>query len=952
MKKAHLIIFFLFISIQWSISQSNKPVYLKDIPLVKHFDPTIYNGGIQNWSFDTDSSGILYVANNSGLLEFDGSNWTIFNVPDCTKLRSVLVDNKNRIIVGGQGQIGYFTMTVHGLEFNSLLNKLPPALRSVSETWKILEHNQEIFFNTESQLIVLKENDLRVLNLPGYIRQICLVDDRLIVQVYELGLFEFSNEEFIPIKGTKGLPDLIAINKNAEAYYYFSRSGQIFKHTYSGISKLDLQVDMGTINYVVKMKSGVYAIGTQNKGLFFLNADLSFKQHLTKNAGLSDRTVKSLYEDEFNNLWVGLNNGIDYLELSLPLSLINEEVGLDGTGYAACIFNDQIYLGTNNGLFTLEASNSNVEHHNYAFVPNSDGQVYNFSKINDELIMSHNRGAFQVTGKTLKKFHDIGSWKFMKTKVPGLYLGGDYQGISFFRKKNNEWLKIGIVPGLNESSRIMEFENDSILWMTHGSKGAFRLQFDEEMNLKGDVRYFGEKDGFPSNTLISVYSLNNKLVFTSSKGVFNFNDDTYSFSPNSFFNTWLGTNHISALSSNGGNTIYYIQDKKLGILIQENYGTYRKQAGLFKHVNKYINNDLTNINFIDNQNVLIGAKEGFICYNPNKKFTINKNFHVNIRSVEIASVQDSSITYSPSLNKNKEVSINQSLTFKYSAPFFDGFEDLQYSYRLVPLDENWSRWSSKGEKEYPYLPSGNYSFEVKGLNIYGQESPLVSYSFIVLTPWYITNLAIFFYFLFGLLILALIPIIQGNKYRKEKSILHQNKEQALSKKDAEIDQLFTQSKSEIDRLTNEKLKTELNLKNDQLTTITMQLMSSNEFIQDVRKKIESNIDGNGSTRDLMEIIKIIDNNLADNDSWDKFAYHFDQVHGDYLKKLSKNNINLSPREIKLAAFLRMNMSSKEISSLMNISTRGVELARHRLRKKLKLKRDQNLVEYLIDLDNK
>ncbi|PLX12694.1 MAG: hypothetical protein C0598_05555, partial [Marinilabiliales bacterium] len=126
----------------------------------------------------------------------------------------------------------------------------------------------------------------------------------------------------------------------------------------------------------------------------------------------------------------------------------------------------------------------------------------------------------------------------------------------------------------------------------------------------------------------------------------------------------------------------------------------------------------------------------------------------------------------------------------------------------------------------------------------------------------------------------------------------------------------------------------------------------NEFIQDIIKKIDLFINQDGSKQDLRRIIKKIDDNLSDKDSWEKFAYHFDQVHGDYLKKLSKANVRLSPREIKLAAFLRMNMSSKEISSLLNITVRGVELARHRLRKKLKLDRDQNLVEYLIELDLK
>ena len=209
--------------------------------------------------------------------------------------------------------------------------------------------------------------------------------------------------------------------------------------------------------------------------------------------------------------------------------------------------------------------------------------------------------------------------------------------------------------------------------------------------------------------------------------------------------------------------------------------------------------------------------------------------------------------------------------------------------------------------------------------------------------------AIVAYFLIGIASIVLILLIQQRRYHVEKSIIHQDKEKALQQKNEEINQISQKSKEEIDTLINEKLKTEINLKNDQLTTFTMHFMNSNEFIQDSLKKIETNLNEGGSQEELREIIRTIDRNLSNNDSWEKFAYHFDQVHGDYLKKLADNNIRLSPREIKLAAFLRMNLSSKEISTMLNITERGVELARYRLRKKLKLERDQNLVEYLIEL---
>ncbi len=127
----------------------------------------------------------------------------------------------------------------------------------------------------------------------------------------------------------------------------------------------------------------------------------------------------------------------------------------------------------------------------------------------------------------------------------------------------------------------------------------------------------------------------------------------------------------------------------------------------------------------------------------------------------------------------------------------------------------------------------------------------------------------------------------------------------------------------------------------------MHLLNKNEFVNGVRKRIEGIVNENGSSKEeLKRIIKTIDRNLQEDDSWDKFSYHFDQVHGDFLKNISSDEIKLTPQETKLAAYLRMNMSSKEIANLMNISVRGVELARYRLRKKLKLERDQNLIDYL------
>ncbi len=951
MKQIATIFLLILAVLQNCFSDSENQNMLRSIPLLNRFESTDYNGGIQSWSFDQDSSGLLYIANNEGLLEFDGNSWVRYIVPYCTKVRAVKVDSQNRIFVGGQGQIGYFIMTENGLEFTSLLTKLKPEFRNIAETWKIIEHNNGIYILTESNLLVYRDDNLVALKLPGYLRLAFEVDNRVFVQFYNMGLYELVNDDLFLVSGTEKIPDLVAILPSANGLYYFCRTGEIFEnHTTTGIEKVNLPINVGTVNDVVRLQSGDYVVGTQNNGLYFFSSDLLFKQHLSKNEGISDRTVRALYEDDFHNLWVALNNGIDYLELSLPLTLINDQVGLEGTGYTACKFKDETYLGTSNGLFIQKSFGKDFPYRYYELISESEGQVYNFSRIGDELLLNHNRGAFVIDNTDLKRFHDIGSWKFVETSKPGLIIGGDYHGMSFFEKVNKQWSKVGGIPNLNESSRVIEFENDSVLWMTHGTKGVFRIILDDDMNVISDIELLGKNDGFPSNIKISVYSLNNNIVFTSEEGIFNFNVDTRKFSPNPFFNKWLGTGHVSAIVSNGSNTIYYIQNQKIGMLRQENFGTYVNETGLFKHVNKMINDDLPNISLIDDRNILIGAKEGFIKYDTEQQFYINDDFHVLLRRIEIQTSSDSILTYNPYFIEGKKIDKNQAINFSYAAPFFDGYKEIKYSYRLLPLEKRWSKWSSIGEKEYPYLPPGDYTFEVKALNVYGIESPISTFIFNVIKPWYASNAAFISYLILLLVTIVIIMLAQKKKYVAENSMISKSKDEALKIKSDEISQISKDSKLEIDRLMNEKLRTEINLKNDQLTTITMHYMNNNEFILDVRKKIEANLEQGGSNQELKRIIKNIDDNLSNNDSWEQFAYHFDQVHGDYLKKLSKNNVRLSPREIKLAAFLRMNMSSKEISNLMNITVRGVELARHRLRKKLKLDRDQNLVEYLIDLN--
>ena len=108
----------------------------------------------------------------------------------------------------------------------------------------------------------------------------------------------------------------------------------------------------------------------------------------------------------------------------------------------------------------------------------------------------------------------------------------------------------------------------------------------------------------------------------------------------------------------------------------------------------------------------------------------------------------------------------------------------------------------------------------------------------------------------------------------------------------------------------------------------------------------SNLDENHKSG-LNHLVKRIDKDINNEKFWKVFDSYFDEVHQDFLTRMKEKHPDLSPKELRLSAYLRMNISTKEIATLMNISVRGVEVSRYRLRRKLNIDRDTNLTEYIL-----
>ncbi|MDX1628650.1 MAG: LuxR C-terminal-related transcriptional regulator, partial [Fulvivirga sp.] len=249
-------------------------------------------------------------------------------------------------------------------------------------------------------------------------------------------------------------------------------------------------------------------------------------------------------------------------------------------------------------------------------------------------------------------------------------------------------------------------------------------------------------------------------------------------------------------------------------------------------------------------------------------------------------------------------------------------------------------------KEYTNLREGEYTFSVRARNIYGNISEPASFTFEVIPPWYRSRIAYSGYLLGSALLLIAIYLFVYKQFQKEKELITLKQKKEINRIDSEL----RSSEEEIEKLKNEKLKAEVERQNKELATSTMHLLNKNSFITSVKNNISTVLkrSKNQEVKNALgKIMNNIEKNIAEDEDWEHFAIHFDQVHGDFTKRIKENYPDLTPQEMKLSAYLRMNLSTKEIAHLLNISVRGVEVARYRLRKKLELERSDNLQEFIL-----
>ena len=917
--------------------------YCQELPPIVKYNPTTYGAGNQNWMISQDKNNFIFFANNEGLLEFNGSNWTLYPSPNETIIRSVkVIDNK--IYTGCYMEFGYWVRQSNGqLKYTSLSKVIKSKIQDDEQFWNILNYDQWVIFQSLNKIFIYdtKSEKFNIINPKNGIVKSFRTTNSIYYQSPGEGLFEIENgkskltsNNIVFQKGR-----IVSVFSSIEGLLIQTQSDGLYKLIAGNVSKTtiisDSDIASSSIYSCKILSDGSFALGTVSNGIYILSKDGKVKYHITQNKGLSNNTVLSLFEDSDKNLWLGLDNGINCINIQSPVRSFSDNTGILGTVYASIVHQGKLYIGTNQGLF-FKSFGTNDD---FQFVNGTKGQVWSLFENQGTLFCGHDSGTFTVNlGLASCIFSQSGTWKF--SKVPNrsnLLLQGNYYGVSVLENINNKWVFKNKIAGFDYSSRYFEVTNSLDVYVSHEYKGVFRLKLD--YNLLKTEKFISYKSPTKGKNS-SLVKFNNQIYYAYKDGILKLNIKSKEFEKDKllssiFENDEYTSGKMIVDNSNrfwlfSKNYIHYFTLSKLSSDLKQN--TIPIPSALTNSMSGF-----ENITQISNYNYLIGTTDGYYTMNINDLSF--KNYNVSISNVSVNKLNEPSF-FAPITEEGEFKHTENNVTFYYTVPEYNKYINAEYQYLLEGVEDEWSEWNAKSTVNFKNLSPDEYTFKVRAKIANSSPENIATFTFVILKPWYATNFAIIFYFTVIMVLAHFINKAYKNYYHTQREKLIEENNLLLEIKELENSQ-------ELMKIRNEKLSQDVDTKNKEIAISTMSLINKNELLSLIKEDLKNTSEE--STNSIKSVIKNITKNISEEDSWNVFKEAFDNADKDFLKKVKLAHPSLTPNDLRLCAYLRLNLSSKEVAPLISISVRSVEIKRYRLRKKMELSHEQGLVEYILSI---
>jgi DNA-binding CsgD family transcriptional regulator len=922
-------------------------------PFVINYTKKIYQADNQNWSVTTGWDELVYIGNNQGLLEFDGANWNLYKMPGQMVVRSVAIGPDSLIYVGSFEEFGYWKKDEFGiLHYTSLAESLDPGFFHNDEIWRIIPHDGKIYFQSFSSIYIYDGHSIRKL-IPG--QSFVLLSearDRLFIHVVGKGLYTIVQDSLVLVAGST-----ILANDEVKVVLPYRDKAFLAGASFNGMYLFDDKTFVpwktpvnsllanSEVNNGILLKNRI-VLGTIVNGLFFTDHMGRLLLNLNSSNFLQNNTILALCTDKKNNIWAGLDQGLAYIKLDTEIDFYTDPAGKSGSVYAAALKGNILWIGTNQGLLRYKYD-SLAGYTEPLLIPGSQGQVWDLSEFDGELLCGHNNGTYSIQDNSMNLISEINGGRCIRKDFIGnteVLVQSTYNEFVIYTRGRSGWVFSHVLKGFLEPVPNFEIDHLGYIWAAHESKGLFRIKPDKDIDSVLSVKYYGKAEGLPTERNIAVSKIENRIVFTTGQEVYTYDDLHDTIIPYDLVNNLTGEFRQSGqITPIGDNRYWFLQGNQAALFNINDLNVIKVYSYDFTSYDVSLGSIRAKTILLADSLHLICLENGFALLDERRIQHPAEPPKVIIRKIR-AFTRTGEDIYLPLKTTGKKLDLNhryRNLEFTFSSDNFSVYN--QYSCKLLGLDEDWSGWSPRSVADYSRLPYGTFEFQVMAKNETTFPERITSYPVHISAPWYLSKVALILY---GVLLISI--FISLRIIFRKRLLKHTGKIEEEEKEKRKLEQM--RAEQELIRLKNEKLQAEIAHKSVQLANFTLTVINRNELLINLKSEIErQKIEmGNRYPKYHFEkLVKLIDHNISSENDWKMFEFHFDQAHENFFRRLREVYPDLTPSDMRLCAYLRMNLTSKEIAPLLNITLRGVEVRRYRLRKRLKITTSENLINFLM-----
>ncbi|MGB0521501.1 MAG: ATP-binding protein [Flammeovirgaceae bacterium] len=784
---------FLGLVIQTSFAQ-----HITGLPPIRNISAKEYNSFPQNFGATQHPNGLMYIANTYNIVEYDGVNWR--KIPEEGRLlsRSIMSNNSGEIYVGSIKNFGRLQAdSTHNFQFVSLAHHIPENLRNYTYVNYIYETQDGIYFIANEIIFQFVNNEfIRAIKPQGQFNGAQIWNDHIYLIDTAQGLVQIVGGQLQALSGSSVLKEahIFSIFSNANNQLELITSKGSFiqqklsdgKYTYqlAQRSKLNQTLTAHTVSAVIPLHDGSLAIGTSDAGVIIFKASGQSYQ-LDKRNGLCNNNVLNLFLSKENLLWAMTGEGLALINYHTPLRFIDDRLGYEGRNYVATTYRNTLYTSGSTGTYKLENDQTFTRipnTHPAFFLEEIDGKLYTATRKNIALI--HPNGS-------VKQIYNGKAWVIRKlTHYPNKAIAGIDDGLLVFNQTPNGLQFSHKIDGFHDHSRWVHEDDEGNIWVAFQSRHVSKIRLNQEMTEITEQRVYTHQEGLPKQKNYIVYKLKttdekHKIVVTTEEGIYEYQADADHFVVDHSFDSINGKGFVHPISQGADGRIYWQKNGEKGILYPTKQGIYtlykRPFLGLKDQWVEWMHE-------IDENRVLLSVGTGLVMYDRQLDQQEKQEVELKFRQFFVKeSLVYNGATSHQTLGSLQIPYDKNTVRFGFAAQSFQQADQTQYRYQLIGFDETWSAWTTKTEKEYTNLSEGKYTFCVMAKNHFGDESKVISYTFQVLPPWYLTRLAFLVYIALGIgfmwLILWLNSIRMIHQKQKLERIIRAHTEEIRQQKE-------------------------------------------------------------------------------------------------------------------------------------------------------------------------